>query len=81
MDIDRDFQTFKKYSEDQICQSITNEAISNNEGEDDERDEEEVKPPSNKKVLEALDVFGRTVHHRSTNLNVHFEYEQLFLEY
>lgn len=47
MDIDRDFQTSEEYFEDQICQSITNEATSNDEKNDRiDEDEEEVKPPT-----------------------------------
>lgn len=74
MGIDRDLQTSEEHSEDQICQSIINDE------ENDESDEEEVdvvvKPPSNKKVLEALDVIRRTVHHRGNNFNIQYEYEQ-----
>lgn len=44
--------------------------------EDDESDEDEVKPLSNKEVLEALDVLRRAVHRRSNNFNVQYEYEQ-----
>jgi len=79
MDIDRDLQTSEEYSEDQICQSIINEITNNNDEENDESDEEVdvvVKPPSNKKVLEALDVIRRAVHHRGNNFNTQYEYEQ-----
>ncbi|KAE9537667.1 hypothetical protein AGLY_006690 [Aphis glycines] len=81
MNIDRDLQTFEEYSEDQICQSIINEITNNNDEEDDESDEEEVdvvvKPPSNKEVLEALDVIRRAVHHRDNNFNIQYEYEHM----
>lgn len=80
MDIDRDLQTSEQYSEDQIYQSIINEITNNNDEENDESDEEEVdvvvKPPSNKEVLEALDVIRRAVHHRGNNFNIQYEYEQ-----
>lgn len=79
MVINRDLQTSEKYSEDQICQSIINEVTNISEEENNESDEEfdvVVKPPSNKEVLEALDVLRRTVHHRGTNFNVQFQYEQ-----
>lgn len=44
MDIDHDIQTSEEYSENQIGQSITNKATSNNEGEGEESDKKEVKP-------------------------------------
>ncbi|KAL4096621.1 hypothetical protein QTP88_021540 [Uroleucon formosanum] len=79
MDIDRDLPTSEEYSEDQICQSIINEITNNNDEENDESDEKVevvVKPPSNKEVLEALDVIRRAVHHRGNNFNIQYEYEQ-----
>jgi len=35
-----------------------------------------VKPPSNKEVLEALEVLTRAVHHRGTDFNMQYEYER-----
>jgi len=65
MNIYHDLQTSEEYSEDRTCQSIVDEATSNNEGEIDESYEEEadvvIKPPSNKEVLEALEVLRRAV--------------------
>ncbi|XP_050527813.1 tigger transposable element-derived protein 6-like [Daktulosphaira vitifoliae] len=77
MNIDSDFQTSEEYSKDQICQFIANESTSINEEKNDEGDydEEEVKPPSNNEVLEALKVLRKAVHHRVVNFNIQYEYE------
>lgn len=40
-----------------------------------------VKPPSDKEVLEALNVPRRAVHHRVNNFNVQYESEQYVPEY
>jgi len=54
---------------------------SDNEGEYDGSDEKEVKSPSNKEVLEALDVL-KAIHHQGNNFNIQYKYtSSIFPEY
>ncbi|VVC36588.1 DDE superfamily endonuclease domain [Cinara cedri] len=79
-----DLQTSEEYSDDQICQSIANESTSISEEKNDESDgdEEEVKPPSNKEVLEALEVLKKAVFISEVIILIYnMSMNSIFLEY